>query len=300
MRKRFQIGKFRFELSLPDEIEIPFNMLKFMLEEDSDKSESCEMDMFYELEFKDEIESYISDLKAMKDNQKEVMRSDFQMFYVNQLECRLIGIKGCPDFYAVSLQKEDRKLAVTIHSSYKEWMSHDTIFASLLMLEKFMLEKDSLILHSSYTCTDGKALLFSAPSETGKSTQSALWEQYKGARTINGDRSLLYQKEGQWVADGWPVCGDSGICKKEAYPIQAVVMLRQAKENKAYRLKPMQAFQEIFSQITVNGWNREFQGKVMDLLERLIQDVPVYCLECNISKEAVECLYQTLNEDEKN
>lgn len=299
MRKRFQIGKFRFELSLPDEIEIPFNMSKFMLKEDSDWFKSREIDMFYELEFKDEIESYISDLKAMKDDQKEVIRPDFQMFYVNQLECRLIGIKGCPDFYAVSLQKEERKVAVTIHSSYKEWMSHDTIFASLLMLEKFMLEKDSFILHSSYTCTDGKALLFSAPSETGKSTQSALWEQYKGARTINGDRSLLYQKEGQWVADGWPVCGDSGICKKENYPIRAIVMLRQAKENRAYRLKPMQAFQEIFSQVTVNGWNRGFQGKVMDLLERLIRDVPVYRLECDISKEAVDCLFLALYESEK-
>ena len=47
-------------------------------------------------------------------------------------------------------------------------------------------EKDSFILHASYVVRDGKALLFSAPSGTGKSTQAEFWHTRRGCDIING------------------------------------------------------------------------------------------------------------------
>ena len=111
---------------------------------------------------------------------------------------------------------------------------------------------------------------------------------------MNGDRSLLGKKEGRWIAQGWPVCGTSEVCHNEAIPIKAVVMLSQAKENRAEKLKPGQAFPLLYSQITVNKWNMPDHLHTMDLIEDFLRSVPVIHLGCTISEEAVECLEEAL------
>ena len=60
-----------------------------------------------------------------------------------------------------------------------------------LALEKVLIAHESIILHASYVNYNGKAILFTAPSGTGKSTQAALWEEYKGAEIVNGDRVII-------------------------------------------------------------------------------------------------------------
>ena len=115
-----------------------------------------------------------------------------------------------------------------------------------------------------------------------------------GQQDCDGDRSLLGKKEGRWIAQGWPVCGTSEVCHNEAIPIKAVVMLSQAKENRAEKLKPGQAFPLLYSQITVNKWNMQDHLHTMDLIEDFLGSVPVIHLGCTISEEAVECLEEAL------
>ena len=140
----------------------------------------------------------------------------------------------------------------------------------------------------------GKGILFSAPSEIGKSTQASLWEKYRGSRTINGDRALLRKIKGKWTACGWPVCGSSEICSLGDTPIYAIVMLKQGEKNQAVPLSPFQAFAQLYPQITINQWNREFVQKAISGIEDLIAQVPVWQLTCDISEEAVNCLENAL------
>ena len=130
----------------------------------------------------------------------------------------------------------------------------DPVFASLFALERRMLQKDSFILHSAYIRHRGRAILFSAPSGTGKSTQASLWAQYAGAEIINGDRALLQKVQDCWMARGWPVCGTSGICQNADARLSAIVLLRQAKKNAVRRLSRGEAFLRLYGQVTVNRW----------------------------------------------
>ena len=52
-----------------------------------------------------------------------------------------------------------------------------------------MLGYDTLLMHGAVIAVGNKAWLFTAPSGTGKSTQAELWERYRNAEQINGDRS---------------------------------------------------------------------------------------------------------------
>ena len=56
----------------------------------------------------------------------------------------------------------------------------------------------------------------------------------------------------------------------------------------------MPAFSQLYTQITINRWNREFQTHAMDLIETLVHEVPVYHLSCTVSEDAVNCLENAL------
>ena len=50
----------------------------------------------------------------------------------------------------------------------------------------------------------------------------------------------------------------------------------------------------LYSQITVNRWNTGEHLHVIDMIEELLSEVPVYHLGCTISERAVECLEKAM------
>ena len=77
-------------------------------------------------------------------------------------------------------------------------------------------EQPCLILHCAYGVSGESNALFCTIG-TGKTTQAGLWEQYRGSRTVNGDKALLEYDNTAWTANGWPVCrGTSGVCETKS------------------------------------------------------------------------------------
>ena len=48
------------------------------------------------------------------------------------------------------------------------------MMAELMELEHLLAMRKGILLHASVVCVDGEAVLFTAPSQTGKSTQASL------------------------------------------------------------------------------------------------------------------------------
>ena len=161
-------------------------------------------------------------------------------------------------------------------------------------MENILLENGGLVLHSSHICHDGKGLLFSAPSQTGKSTQAALWEKHVGATVMNGDRSVLRKENGVWHAWGCPMSGTSGINLQGHEPLTAIVMLSQSPVNTVYPLGAAQAFRLLYPQITISNWSGEKAQKAMELLDDLMAQVPVLGYGCNMEPDAVFTLKDAL------
>jgi len=288
MIKKYRFAYTTIEIQLPNEMPIPDNMALF--EEDGSNAASKR----YELEVADDLVPVVQQFGTEYPDAKQILRPNMQLLVAADKECRIVKLAGVPAPYAVHIEESAELTRVWVKREIVPHLAIDTIFGSLLGLEKVVLRDNAIILHSAYMCREGKAVLFSAPSETGKSTQAGLWERYRGTRQINGDRSLLVREESGWYAHGWPICGSSEICHNECYPIQAIVMLYQAKENVIRSLGPAEAMKKVMSQITINMWNTEFQMKVMDLIQQLIAEVPVYELGCDISEDAVKCLESVL------
>lgn len=153
---------------------------------------------------------------------------------------------------------------------------------------------DAFILHASYIIHDGRAILFTAPSGTGKSTQAAFWQEQRGAEIINGDRVLITRRNGQFLANGIYASGTSGISRNVTSPIGAVVLLEQGKENRKNDIPARLLFLRILCECSYNINDAEQYEKITELVSDMINTVPALCYQCRNNPDAVEALERIL------
>lgn len=280
--ERYRIGEFLFEISYPKEVHIPSNFQQFRV------MAGCPA-YFYRISCADTLPAF---------QQEAIARRDDLCVLPSETggEIRQLGVRGTAGFYACYMERGSDRADIVLKKSELDALCFDTVFTSLLALERRMLERDSLILHCSCLRYRGQAILFSGPSGIGKSTQANLWRTYRGAEIMNGDRALLRRSAGKWIACGWPVCGSSGICRLGDAPIRSIVMLEQGARNHSERLPPVRAFSLLYGQTTINRWNPNAVTHSIDLIENLITEVPVYQLTCTPTEAAVDCLESALGE----
>lgn len=150
------------------------------------------------------------------------------------------------------------------------------------------------VFHCSYIERDGKAILFTAPSETGKSTQAELWRTHRGAQIINGDRAAVRIADGQVLAEGIPFAGSSCYCENRSLPIAAIVYLGQAPRTTIRRMKGYEAFARIWEGISVNTWDQTDMELVSEAVRQIAMTIPVYHLSCTPDESAVIALERAL------
>ena len=99
-------------------------------------------------------------------------------------------------------------------------------------------------------------------------------------------------KETIW-AYGTPWAGKEGWQKNRKAQLNGICFLKQAEENRIRRVNPQELLSRMICQIYFPD-NPETAGKTMELMDRLLTDIPLYLLECDMSKEAVRCSFEML------
>lgn len=172
----------------------------------------------------------------------------------------------------------------------------DKIIRLLPMREIFQYFH-TIFLHASQVVLDGTGIVFSASAGIGKSTQARLWGNYKGAETVCSDRTLLQKKGDEWRTYGYPMDGSEPIGNPDVHKLGCIVLLHQSKENSVKRLKAVQAVALLIEQTIIDCWDEKAVMKEMELLLELIEQVPVYQLQCTPDKRAVDALMEVLIRD---
>ncbi|MCQ2511009.1 MAG: hypothetical protein MJ116_11175 [Lachnospiraceae bacterium] len=170
----------------------------------------------------------------------------------------------------------------------------DRRFLELLSFEKHLLRRDAFILHSCYIDYDGAGIAFSAPSGTGKSTQGDLWEKTFQAEVINGDRSIIQFKDGEWLIHGLPFCGSSFINTNRSVPLRTIAVVKRDTCDHVEAFDPEGDFAGLVNEITVNGWDRRSVELTFDLVRRLIRNKKAVNLYCTKYASAARCLKEYL------
>ena len=166
---------------------------------------------------------------------------------------------------------------------------------SSVSLAQLLLPKNAFFIHSSFISVGSKAILFSAASGVGKSTQAALWEKHRSAEVINGDKAGVLVENGVYAC-GAPFCGTSGICKNKDLPLGAIVLLHQSAKNSIRRLSGVEALQGVLRNIYLDLLAPNEQNQIIILLIELLKTVPVYSFGCTADENAVIALENALQD----
>lgn len=191
--------------------------------------------------------------------------------------------KDCADEYKLWLPEKMRDVFPNVENQF-----------FYMAFEEMLYLRGRIMLHASYVETKYGAVLFTGPSGIGKSTQAGLWEKCGYGEIMNGDRTILYEKEGKIFASGSPCAGSSHIYRNYQSPVRAVIVLEQGMENKIHRLAGRECLFPLLKESTFPYMDEEMRRKQAELLFAAAERIPVYHYRCRKDESAAEYLYGLL------
>jgi hypothetical protein len=144
-----------------------------------------------------------------------------------------------------------------------------------------------MLLHAAVISDGAHGYAFTANSGTGKTTHVLRWMEAFGdeIQVINGDKPIIRLRDGVWYAYGTPWCGKEGWNVNAAVPLTAICFLRRGETNTARPYSASAAVTEIMPQLLFPN-DPVALTATLDLLDKLLTDVPLFELHCTISEDA--------------
>ncbi len=157
---------------------------------------------------------------------------------------------------------------------------------------------DAFVFHASIVSVDGEGYAFTAKSGVGKSTHTRYWLETFGERAcvINGDKPIIRHMDGQFYACGTPWQGKENWGVNAAVPLKACSFLLRGTENKIRRINHKEVLLRLFHQVLMPQ-DEEILSCFLKLMERFLQEIPFYQLECTKDREAALVAYQGMRQD---
>lgn len=200
-------------------------------------------------------------------------------------------IKITPEM--VLAEQKETEGGMTAGALYSD--SYLETLALLRQITKAAALHDRFLCHGAAITWRDHGYLFTAPSGTGKTTHISLWKQYLGdeVEIVNGDKPLVEACADGFRVYGTPWAGKERWQKNRSMLLNGICVICRAKKNTIRRLTPLEAMPMMIRQIYFTE-EPEKAGRIMELLDRLLSEVPVYELCCDISHEAVKVSFEAL------
>ena len=193
---------------------------------------------------------------------------------------------------------EDRKEGIQVRHFTDEYLETLAVYRKIAQK---MLSFDTILFHGSVIAVDGFGYLFTAKSGTGKSTHTRLWRENFGDRAVmvNDDKPLLRITKDGVTAYGTPWDGKHRLSTNTSVPLKGICILERAAENHIIKLDTKEEMRSAYPMIvqqTHRAGNPASVVKTMELIDRLMEVVPIYRLSCNMEPEAAKVAYEGMQE----
>ncbi|MBR5473029.1 MAG: hypothetical protein IKU82_03475 [Clostridia bacterium] len=224
----------------------------------------------------------LSELKISIEHKYDYMQS-FCKDYISSFDMPDISVKS--DETAIS--KEKASVPAAPIESCESLCIYRSIGEQLPHFDRF-------VFHGAAIEYCGNAYLFTAPSGTGKTTHINLWKKHLGDKVniINGDKPIIHVGDIS-IVYGTPWAGKEGYQHNASAPIAAICIIKQGKVNKISRLEKGDAVNHLMRQVYLPQ-DPTALSKTLSLLGKLIENIPVYVLECDISTQAFETSFNEI------
>lgn len=166
------------------------------------------------------------------------------------------------------------------------------ILAVYRKIAEKMIDYDTILFHGSAIAVDGEAYIFTAKSGTGKSTHTKLWRECFGDKVtmINDDKPLLKISD-RVIVYGTPYDGKHRLSENISAPLNSICIITRSKNNHIEKITKEKAYPMLIQQ-TYRSNNPKNMKKTFELIDKLIDKVDLYLLECNMDLDAAKIAYE--------
>ncbi len=230
----------------------------------------------------------IGDFSFYRDGDK------MQMFYPGKHHLGVRLMKSNDKFRTTNIYLCDKPYGSLARKIGKEQylsMMRNVVFRAFQQIfYNRILFEDAMSIHSASVIYNNKAVVFSASSGTGKSTQAGLWEKELGCKILDGDVTVCRERDGKLYVYGLPWCGSSGKYINTEVELGAIVFLKQAKENTVRVPDIREKISYVFSSTFSESLCEEMAQKVASVTQTIVEKASIYELSCNMYPEAAYVL----------
>lgn len=158
-----------------------------------------------------------------------------------------------------------------------------------------MIERKTLLIHSSAVSIGGNAILFLAKSGVGKTTHTLLWKEVlqEDLKIINGDKPLVKITSNEATVYGTPWSGKEKYQMNDSAVIRAIAVLERCETNSTEEITFAEAFPYLVQQTYISKDLEKYQVE-LSLLNKLKNSVRFYRIRCNMNVEAALTAYQKI------
>jgi len=192
-------------------------------------------------------------------------------------------------------RKSDRELKLEGKTPVAVARAYLEILAVYRKLADELAFRDVFLFHGSAIAVDGKAVLFTAKSGTGKSTHTKLWREAFGDRAvmINDDKPLLKVTETGVQVCGTPWDGKHRISTNCIVPLEAICILERGEKNEICTITPREALPMLMQQ-SHRSADPAVVAKTLQVINQFAAKVKFYRLRCNMEPEAAQVAYNEI------
>ena len=219
-----------------------------------------------------------------------LIRIENRFNYARDLCSEYVTVQDRPADITVSVTEEELRQEI---KKVPEALSDDGYAEGVVIYEKIsnaLPAFDAFVMHSSVVAVDGWAYCFAAESGMGKSTHTCFWKEVLGERVtvINGDKPVYRFQGDRLLAFGTPWCGKENWQTNTSAPLRALCLLERGEKNAVYPVDASVLLGEMMRHFYLPGQGQVDMLRMMELIDRLITQVPVYRLCCRNDVSSAE------------
>lgn len=213
--------------------------------------------------------------------------------------------RQCAKWLDDSNQKPDMEVETSDEEIEKEYMQTAENGITRGMCEsvciyraiaKKLIPFSAFVMHGAVIELDGKAYVFTAKSGVGKTTHTKLWLEYFAGKAsyINGDKPIIRCRNGKWYAYGTAWMGKEKFGSQKYAPIQSVCFIERGTENAIRKVDDKEVVDRLFHQLFLPDEPKSVIH-FMELVDKMVREIPFFVLQCDISTDAVKVAYEVLS-----